>query len=119
MTVAEAQRRLQSIVEFKGRMQEFLEAKYELLQLKEHAERDYMMSQFDQNKVEARGKELLAHYHETRTHVARGLAEATRITDACGVPSQIPNSTAASDWRICQGTQHLPGCNRGGATFQI
>jgi hypothetical protein len=87
MTMVDAQRRLESVVEFKGHMQAFLEVKRELQKLKEYAERDHLMSHFDQGKVETRGQELLTRYFEARTSVARGMAEATEITDYFGVPS--------------------------------
>jgi hypothetical protein len=89
MTVAEAQRRLANIADFRLRMQKFLEVRHELRELKDYAERDYMMSHFDQGKVEAKGQDLLTRYFEARANVARCIAEATETTDSFRIPSQI------------------------------
>ena len=75
--------------EFRADLQEFLLAKREFAELKAYADRDYMMGHFDPNAVEAKGREIMARYQEWRTRVARRLADATSITDACGIPSQI------------------------------
>src|ERR1035437_906910 len=89
MTVAEAEAHLQTMLDFRADLQDFLQAKREFLELKAYADRDYMMGHFDQNAVETRGREIMGRLLEWRTKVARRLADATRITDACGIPSQI------------------------------
>ena len=89
MTVAEAQRRLEYITAFRQQMMAFLDAKREILELKSYAERDYAMSHFDPNRVEAKGRELANRYYELRQTVARGIAEATEITHSFAIPSQI------------------------------
>ena len=75
--------------EFRADLQQFLQAKRELKQLKEYADRDYMMGHFDPTAVETKGHEILIRLQDWRMKVARRLAEATTITDACGIPSQI------------------------------
>jgi hypothetical protein len=89
MTVAEAERRLETIAAFRQQMMDFLDVKRELLELKAYAERDYAMSHFDPNKMESKGQVLTQRYYDARMKISRGLAEATEITDDCGVPSQI------------------------------
>lgn len=89
MTVEEAQENLQTIQAFRADLQEFLAAKQEFLQLKAYADRDYMMGHYDPNGVETKGRQIIARMYDLRTKVSRRLAEATAITDACGIPSQI------------------------------
>jgi hypothetical protein len=89
MTVAEAEANLETMRDFRADLQEFLQAKRQFLELKAYAERDYTMGHFDSNAVEARGREIMARVLEWRAKVARQLADATGITDACGIPSQI------------------------------
>ena len=89
MTVADAQRRLDHITAFRQQMMEFLELKHKLSELKAYAERDYAMSHYDPNQVESKGQELAQRYFDARMKISRGLAEATEITDACGIPSAI------------------------------
>ena len=88
MKAEEAQENLQTIQAFRADLQEFL-AKQELLQLKAYADRDYTMGHYDPNAVETKGRQIIARMYELRTKVSRRLAEATAITDACGIPSQI------------------------------
>ena len=75
--------------EFRADLQQFLGVKRELQELKGYADRDYMMGHFDGNAVEAKGRDILVRLQDWRTKVARRLADATSITDACGIPSQI------------------------------
>jgi hypothetical protein len=89
MTVGEAETHLQTMLDFRADLQEFLQAKRQLLELKAYADRDHMMGHFDSNAVETRGREIMERLLEWRTTVARRLADATGITDACGIPSQI------------------------------
>ena len=87
MKLAEAEKHLQTMQEFRADLQQFLQVKRDLTQLKEYADRDYMMGPFDPNAVEAKGHEILIRLQDWRTKVAWRLAEATTITDACGIPS--------------------------------
>ncbi len=97
MKLAEAEKHLQTMQEFRADLQQFLQVKRELTQLKEYADRDYMMGHFDPNAVEAKGHEILIRLQDWRTKVAWRLAEATTITDACGICLKVqPNATTGS-----------------------
>ncbi len=77
------------MLDFRADLQEFLHAKRQFLELRAYANGDYMSGHFDSNAVETRGREIMARLQEWRTKVARRLSDATGITDACGIPSQI------------------------------
>ena len=77
------------MLEFKNYMNEFLRAKHELKELKEYAEREAYMMHFDAQRTEERGAEIFKRYQENRTNVARLITEATAISDACGIPTQL------------------------------
>ena len=75
--------------EFRADLQEYLQAKHEFKELKEYADREYMMGYFDVNAGEAKAREIVNRMQDWRAKVARRLVEATGISTECGIPTQL------------------------------
>jgi hypothetical protein len=89
MEATAPQQQLELMKQFRNDMQQFLQAKGELRELSDYAERDRLMFHFDPTTVQTRFDQIMPRYENARHAVARRIVEATAITDECGIASEL------------------------------
>ena len=85
MKVQKAQESLDIMQEFRQSIFDFLEARKAI----QKVERDERYLYADEQAFDSRIQRLQPRYQEARRRVARRIAEATEICDACGVPTVL------------------------------